>query len=73
MIGGLVANRVNFKSYYPGGCSFSDRPINYHIDFFKKTKYLIIEKNNVIKFKRRKTNKKIIIFSTPQKKFRNNN
>lgn len=67
VIGGLVANRINFKSYYPGGCSFSDRPINYHIDFFKKTKYKIIEKTNQLKFKKRKINKKIITYSLPQK------
>lgn len=67
IIGGLVANRINFKTYYPGGCSFSDRPINYHLDFFRKTKYKIINKKNVIKFKKRKKLKKIIKYTLPQK------
>ena len=67
VIGGLVANRMNFMTYYPGGCSFSDRPINYHLDFFKEIGYKIILKNNIIKFKNKKKINKIIIYRLPQK------
>lgn len=67
IMGGLVANRINFKSYYPGGCSFSDRPINYHLDFFKLTKYRIINKQNILKFKKRKSTKKIITYTLAKK------
>ena len=67
VIGGLVANRINFKTYYPGGCSFSDRPINYHLDFFRKTKYKIKNKGNILEFKDKEYSKKIINYKLPQK------
>ena len=66
IVGGLVANRINFKTYYPGGCSFSDRPINYHLDFFKQTKYKISNKMNVLKFRKKRTNKNIITYNLPK-------
>ena len=67
VIGGLVANRINFKSCYPGVCSFSNRPINYHLDFFKKLKYKITIKNNVLHFKKTKSNSQLIKYTLPQK------
>ena len=67
VIGGLVANKKHIKTYYPGGCSFSDRPINYHIDIFKKLGYHVKEKNNTVTLKKIKNNNKKVIFKLPKK------
>lgn len=67
VIGGLVANKKHIKTYYPGGCSFSDRPINYHIDIFKKLGYYVKEKNNIVYLKKIKSNNKKITFKLPKK------
>lgn len=62
IMGGFVANRCNFKMNYPGGCAFTKRPIDYHIDAFKKVGYKIIEKDdNIYFFARKKISKKIYI------------
>ena len=36
---------------YPGGCNFEKRPINYHIDAFKKMGVDVQEENNILTFK----------------------
>lgn len=62
IMGGFVANRLSFKMSYPGGCAFTKRPIDYHLDAFKKVGYKIIEKNEDIYFyPKRKIKKRIII------------
>lgn len=51
IMGGFVANRLNFTSYYPGGCSFMNRPIDYHLSAFEKLGYEIEKDEDCIKFK----------------------
>ncbi len=67
VIGGLVANRKNFITTYPGGCSFSDRPINYHLDAFNLVGYKIIIKDNNLKFIKKRQNRKKLIINMYQK------
>ena len=54
IMGALVAMRKNFKTCYPGGCDFAKRPIDYHLEAFRKTGYKIIEKNNFLFFKKQR-------------------
>lgn len=42
LMGALIANNINFTTNYPGGCTFSTRPIDYHLDAFRKIGYQII-------------------------------
>ena len=51
VMGGLVSNRLNFESLYPGGCSFMNRPIDYHLNAFEKLGYEIEKSEECIKFK----------------------
>lgn len=67
LMGAFVANRLNFNMNYPGGCSFSKRPIDYHIDAFKKAGYKIIEKDDDIYFIAKKKYNKNLIINLEQK------
>lgn len=67
IMGALVACRKNFKTSYPGGCSFTKRPIDYHIEAFKSVGYKITENNNWLIFKKKKINNKNHIFRLFQK------
>lgn len=67
VIGGLVANHKKFNTCYPGGCSFSNRPIDYHLEVFKVLGYKITENNNILELKRGRKNKKNLIFRMTQK------
>lgn len=51
LMGALIGNNLEFSSYYPGGCSFMDRPINYHIKAFEILGYQVEELDNVLNFK----------------------
>lgn len=66
IMGALVANGLNFKTHYPGGCSFSKRPIDYHLDAFKKVGYQIIEKGEELIFQKLKTSDDIINYDLPK-------
>ena len=52
IMGAYIARGINFKIKYPGGCSFSKRPIDYHLDAFKKMGYEIYEKFGLLSFKK---------------------
>lgn len=67
IMGTLVARRYNFKTLYPGGCSFTKRPIDYHLDSFRSVGYKIKEKNNYIYFRSRFKQEKEIIFTMLKK------
>lgn len=67
IMGVLVATKYNFNTLYPGGCSFTKRPIDYHLDAFKSVGYKITEKNNYIYFKRKHTKIKDVTFKMFQK------
>lgn len=62
VIGGLIANKINFKSYYPGGCAFSKRPIDYHLEAFKAVGYKITDKNNLLKVRKHRNIKQDLTF-----------
>lgn len=67
VIAGLITCKKNFKTIYPGGCSFTERPINYHLDVFKKQGYLIKKKENFLIFKKRFKRNKDQIFNLEKK------
>ncbi len=67
LMGALVANKTDFLAYYPGGCNFSKRPIDYHIEAFKKIGYNISEKDNVLSFSYKMPKAKKIIIVIPKK------
>lgn len=67
VMGALVANGYNFQTLYPGGCSFTKRPIDYHLEAFKSVGYKIVEKNNYIYFKKKRKSTKDINFTMFQK------
>lgn len=67
IMGALVARRYNFSTLYPGGCSFSKRPIDYHLDAFKSVGYKIKEKDEHIYFRKKFRQEKEIIFTMLKK------
>lgn len=54
LMGALIARRYSIKTLYPGGCSFTKRPIDYHLNAFKEVGYKITEKKNLLIFKKGK-------------------
>lgn len=58
IMGALVGCNVSFETVYPGGCNFSRRPIDYHIDAFEKLGYQIDEVSSKLIFQRPKSKKK---------------
>lgn len=58
IMGALVGCSVSFETVYPGGCNFSRRPIDYHIDAFEKLGYQIREVSGKLIFQRPKNQKK---------------
>ena len=51
---GLIHLHNNIKVIKPGGCNFTHRPIDYHIDLFKKTGINVNEQDNFICFEKNK-------------------
>lgn len=58
IMGALVGCNVSFQTIYPGGCNFSRRPIDYHIDAFEKLGYQIDEVSGKLIFQKPKSRKK---------------
>ncbi|MCM1513442.1 MAG: UDP-N-acetylglucosamine 1-carboxyvinyltransferase [Anaeroplasma bactoclasticum] len=58
IMGALVGCNVSFETVYPGGCNFSRRPIDYHIDAFEKLGYQIDEVSSKLIFQSPKSEKK---------------
>ena len=61
LIGTLLARYHKCIISYPGGCSFTSRPIDYHIDVFNQLGFEIVEKNKIIFIKEKRIYKNIII------------
>lgn len=45
-MGALLAKYKHVEMYFPGGCNIGTRPINLHLDGFKKLGATVIEENN---------------------------
>lgn len=58
IMGALVGCYVSFQTVYPGGCNFSRRPIDYHIDAFEKLGYQIHEVSGKLFFQKPKFKQK---------------
>ena len=54
LIGALFSEKRIIKTKMPGGCSFEERPIDYHFDALKKMNALIKIKDNNIRIERNK-------------------
>lgn len=67
LMGALIANGCNFEAYYPGGCNFSKRPIDFHLEAFRKMGYQISEKDNYLHFKKKSIDLDKMIFIVPKK------
>lgn len=67
LMGAFIANGCNFEAYYPGGCNFSKRPIDFHLEAFRKMGYQIIENNNYLNFKKKSIDLDKMIFIVPKK------
>lgn len=68
IMGALVGCNVSFETIYPGGCNFSRRPIDYHIDAFEKLGYQIDEVSGKLIFQKPKSKeKKEVNIYLPQK------
>lgn len=61
---GLIHNNKESYSHFPGGCNFTDRPINYHLDIFRQTG-VKIEIKDQIRFSKTKLKGANFEFSTP--------
>ncbi len=67
LIGAFIANGYNFEAYYPGGCNFAKRPIDYHLNAFSKMGYQIDEKEEHLFFKKQEVHFNKIILILPKK------
>ena len=63
---GVLIPQINKLSFtYPGGCSFQERPIDYHLDGFKKVGVKIIENNDVLSFDNTSLKAGVVILPKP--------
>lgn len=53
-LGSMLSKNKKVKTYYPGGCDLGSRPINYHLDGFKKMNVTIKTKKNMLILKTKK-------------------
>lgn len=67
LMGALIANGYSFEAYYPGGCNFSKRPIDFHLEAFRKMGYRIQESNNYLHFQKHAIDLDKMIFIVPKK------
>ncbi len=67
LMGIYIAKGLDFKTIYPGGCSFSKRPIDYHLNAFRQMGYKIIEKEKFLCFKKIKKYPSVLTIDLPQK------
>lgn len=61
---GMIHHNKKSIVTFPGGCNFSKRPINYHLDIFKKTGVIVNTKENLT-FLKKKLKRAIFDFPTP--------
>ena len=63
---GVLIPQINKLSFtYPGGCSFQVRPIDYHLEGFKKVGVKIIENNDVLSFDNTSLKAGVVILPKP--------
>lgn len=63
---GVLIPQINKLSFtYPGGCSFQERPIDYHLEGFKKVGVKIIENNDVLSFENTSLKAGVVILPKP--------
>ena len=63
---GVLIPQINKLSFtYPGGCSFQERPIDYHLEGFKKVGVKIIENNDVLSFDNTSLKAGVVILPKP--------
>ena len=63
---GVLIPQINILSFtYPGGCSFQERPIDYHLEGFKKVGVKIIENNDVLSFENTSLKAGVVILPKP--------
>ncbi len=67
LMGAFIANGFSFEAYYPGGCNFSKRPIDYHLKAFRKMGYQIEEKKDYLYFEKKEHCYQKLIYLLPQK------
>lgn len=65
LLGVLIPQINNFTFTYPGGCSFQERPIDYHLDGLKKLGVKIYENDNVFTFDNSSLKENIITLPRP--------
>lgn len=65
-IGPILSRKNKTITNYPGGCNFSDRPIDYHLNALQKIGYKIKLKNNKIYITKQIRNNKIIDIKFPK-------
>lgn len=62
---GLIHLHKKSQVIKPGGCNFTKRPIDYHLNFFKSTNVQVLEDDNYIYLERKKLVSSKISFKTP--------
>lgn len=62
-MGALLSLYNNVEIAYPGGCDFTKRPIDLHIDAFKKFGVEIIDDGAFLMLKKKRKNNSTIVFS----------
>lgn len=62
---GLINKHKRSKVITPGGCNFTNRPIDYHLDIFRKTGVKVQTKESKIIFTKGKDNPANFTFKTP--------
>lgn len=65
VIPGMVKRFKKIKIKYPGGCNFSKRPIDYHLDALKKSGAVVETIDDYIIIKRKKLKNAIYSFPKP--------
>ena len=65
-IGSILSRKGKIKIKQPGGCNFSVRPIDYHLEAFKQLGYKVTLKKGYILIKKRKIKNKRISIKLPK-------
>ena len=65
LLGVILSQVDSYVFTYPGGCSFQSRPIDYHLEAFKKLGFNIEIKDDLISFYKERDAEKIISFPKP--------
>lgn len=65
-IGSILSRKGKIKIKQPGGCNFSVRPIDYHLEAFKQLGYKVTLKKGYILIKKRKIKNRRISIKLPK-------